>query len=321
MSGAGAGKLAAPRLLIVLPKWRVTRDKDKPSWVSKADLLPASAARQTIALVMGGRSEVFREEWPSEWPINDIGFTPKGAGAVQLLSSDKIRTVVGGGNGALVGEIIEGDRRILILSDPDVMSNHGIGRGENAVFMLALIDALRFWNNDDPDAPVVFDETVHGWLETRGSPAGLLFSFPFAVVTVLACCSAALAALAGMGRFGAPRAGMPGLCFGRSHLIDNSARLLDYGGHHAVVLARYARMTIRLAAQSLHAPAGLDEQAAAEWLDRVGRARGVSRSCSAILRNTTDLGTGERHLLKLIENAREIYLWKGEILIGSSAHR
>jgi hypothetical protein len=234
-----------------------------------------------------------------------------------------MRTIVGGGTGALVGEIVRDGRKILVLSDPDLLSNRGLGRGDNSLFMLAMIERLRMWNNDDPGAPLVFDERSHGWQEARGSPLRLLlFTFPFSIVTALICCSAILLVLSGAGRFGVPRPYVHTLGFGRANLIDNSARLLDYGGHHEAVLRRYARMTVRAAALALHAPGGLDENEMIGWLDKAGAARGAARPCSAIMRAVTGSGSdGGRDLSKLFECAREIYRWKGEILIGSATDR
>ena len=43
----------------------------------------------------------------------------------------------------LAGELRRGRHRILILSDPDLLSNHGLRRGDNAVLAVRLIDHLR----------------------------------------------------------------------------------------------------------------------------------------------------------------------------------
>ncbi|MDR3255330.1 MAG: hypothetical protein LBT31_07160 [Synergistaceae bacterium] len=329
MNGIGfLQALSAPRILLVLPKWDWTRDKNRPSWVSRVELRQIYWPTNTLSLVAAGNSvplEVVRADWPDEWPVNELGHSPAGSGTVQLMKVQNMRTIIGSGEGALVGEITEDDKRILIIADPDIMSNHGIVRGENAALMLDIIDSIGL-----PGAPVVFDETIHGFRGARSSPAKIFFRLPFAIVTILLCCSAALLALAGTGRFGAPQAWTPALGFGREKLIDNSARLLDYGGHHAVILDRYAMMTVRSVARSLHAPGGLDGDALVGWLDRLGRARGVSRSCAEILRNT-DIGHGEtagvdktgkkRRLAGLFRCAGEIYKWKGEILIGSATDR
>ena len=311
----GIKLMSVPRLLIVLPKWQGIQDENRPAWVAGVKPVPLILAQQTLGLVLDSRSNVFRKEWPEEWRVNDVGFFPSGTGVVQLIRSEEMRPIVGDGEGMLVGEILKSDRKIWVLSDPDILSNHGIVKGDNALFMLTLVDALRFWKNDDPGAPVVFDETVHGFQKTRISPIKLLFRLPFGVVTILACCTAALLVLAGTSRFGVPRVPKPILDFGKANLIGNSARLLDYAGHHSFVLRRYVGMTIRSVAEVLHAPRNLDEPALAAWLDQIGKTRGVEKSCASIVQTVTYLDTGERRSLhRLFESAWDIHRWKREIL-------
>ncbi|MDR1915454.1 MAG: DUF4350 domain-containing protein [Synergistaceae bacterium] len=320
ISDSDADIMSARRVLIVMPKRNWVIHDERPEWVIGAGLKPAIYVEQTLMIMTGKPCDVVRKEWPEYWPINEVGRTPEGSGAVQLIRSEEIRTIVGDEDGALLGEISDDERKIWILSDPDVMANHGIVKGENALFMLDVTEGLSRWENDDPTSPIVFDETVHGFRRERNSLLKLLLRFPFAVVIILICCSSVLVALAGVSRYGAPRARIPSFEFGKSKLIDNSARLLDYGGHHAIVIDRYIRMTIRNCARNLHAPENLDERATAEWLDRIGHSRGVKLSCTSILNTLSELnGEGAENLPKLFETAFDIFRWKGEILIGGTS--
>ncbi|MDR1471948.1 MAG: hypothetical protein LBS75_05440 [Synergistaceae bacterium] len=319
---------SATRVLIVLPKRNWSGDPKRSGWVSQTWLKSEMSVERTLWAVTNETLDVVRKEWPDEWPVNEIGREPSGAGSVQLVSSKGVRAIVGGGDGALLCELPDASRKIWVLSDPDVLANHGIVRGENARFMLEVVDRLSMWENDDPCASIVFAESVHGFGAPSGGAlgdgrvtlAGLLLRFPFAVVTALICCSAALAVMAGASRFGAPRPRGPALDFGKSHLISNSARLLDYGGHHAAVIGRYVRMAMRAAASGLHAPEDMDERAAAEWLDRIGLSRGTELSCASILRELYEAEAHDReNLPRLFEIAQRISRWKGEILVGEHA--
>jgi hypothetical protein len=226
--------------------------------------------------------------------------------------------LVGGKDGILLGEIEDEGRKIWVLSDPDVLSNHGIVRGDNAAFMLAVVDELRSWNDAPLDAPIIFDQSIHGFREQRGSLLTLLFSFPFVIVTALTCVAAALLLMSGTGRFGAPIVPKPALDFGKANLIANSARLLDYAGHHAEALERYIRMTLRSTARALRAP-GFSESkhgdsALSEWLDRVGRSRGVNASFAEIMHVLHGADASENNLPLLFKNAKKIFDWKQAIL-------
>lgn len=313
--------LKVPRLLLVLPKWYGQADEMKPAWISQALPMPRSTTLATLALVDKSNGQVLLKPWPAKWAVNEIGYNPSGSGSAQLMTSKGMRPVVGTEEGMLVGEISDGDRRVWVLSDPDIMSNHGLKNGDNAIFMVTLVEKLRRLNNSDSQAPLVFDETVHGFHQAENSPLKMFFKFPFVVLTLLAGAAAILLILAGGGRFGAPQKPRPNLDFGKAHLIGNSARLLDYAGHQAEVLIRYVRLNVRAAAKALHAPAGLSEQAAADWLDRVGRARGLKVSSSEILRSLAAIDPSDRkNLPRLFECARAIHRWKGE-MYGSSTRR
>jgi len=315
----------AKRLLLVLPKWEWTRDRDRPSWVSSMRPAAISDAQAALAGITIDGSLVYRENAPEKWTTNEFSFQPRISGVAQMLHpSDGMRTLVGAGDGALVAEISDEGRTVWILTDPDVMANHGITKGDNAAFMANLLVSLSKTGNENyaGRTPIVFDETIHGFKSESDSLLKMMMSFPFAIVTILTFASAVLFAAAGAGRFGVPEKPRRALDFGKVQLIDNSARLLDYGGHHSVTLGRYARMTILEAARALHAPEGLDGRPLAEWADRVGRSRKVSLSCMSILDSLGHPGTKNgSDIPLLVETARKAHQWKGEILNGSSVHR
>lgn len=319
-SADGIKLMSAPALLLVLPKWQGTPDAGRPSWISEAKPIALGIARGTLNLTAGG-SDVLRTVWPEQWQTNELPFTPTGSGIIQLIRSRELRPIIGTSEGMLVGESITYGKVVWVLSDPDIMANHGIGSGDNALFMIALLEQLRQQNSTDPDAPIIFDETVHGFVEAEGSAIKLMFRFPFVVVTVLVSVTAVLLVLATTSRFGVPQTTPPELDFGKRRLIGNSARLLDSAAHHASVLRRYVRMTLRSTARSLHAPPGMNEAETAAWLDRIGKARRVSLSCTAILHSVPPDGTDSKNLIRLFESARDIHLWKGEILNGPESRR
>lgn len=262
----------------------------------------------------------------NKWAINELGVEPALAGVVQLIRSSELRPVVGNANGMLVGELVDDGQIIWVVSDPDVLSNHGLHRGDNAVFAARLFERFTMAGGS-PGGNLVFDETIHGYIQAQGSPIKLLFRFPFVIVTWLVCATAALLVLAGTRRFGVPRKPGRELDFGKALLIENSARLMDYAGHHAPVLKRYVRSTVNTTARALHAPPTLRGAALIEWLDRIGQARGLERNCSDILQNLDTANTdnqntsGNANISRLFDCAGQIHRWKGEILDGSSTSR
>ena len=322
-STSSARLTKARRLMLVLPKWNWKRDEKKPEWVSEMTPTPSNNAETVLALAVFG-SSVSRQAPPDAWAVNEIGHSPRIEGAAQLVRlSGDMRAIVGDGENALVAELTRDGKTVWILSDPDVMSNHGIMKGNNGAFMVSLIEKLSSVGNGDyrRKPAIVFDQTVHGYLARNDSALKMMLSPPFVIVTILLVLSAVLLVFAGYSRFGAPAVPAPGIDFGKEQLINNCERLLDYGGHHANVLDRYVRMTISSAARALHAPSGLNGDRLAEWADTVGRSRGTTESCADLLREMSNAFDGRRaDTSRLTDIARRARKWKGEILNGSSVH-
>lgn len=317
--------MRSPQLLLVLPKWRGVPDIGKLSWISEAKLRTLNNVDITLAQAVSDAS-VLRTDLPAQWTENIFTTRPtipEAAGQIQLIrntgtDAPALRPLVATEDGILLGELATGAAAstIWILADPDILSNHGLLVGDNAAFITEVLDTLRSRHTDDP-GPIVFDETIHGFREAEGSPVKLLFAFPMVVVVLLVCAAAALAVLAGAGRFGAPQHPAQAASFGKKGLIDNSARLLDYTGHHAFVLRRFIAATIRSTARALHMPPGLDEREVVAKLDAVAKARGVEGSCRELVYTVAGLDAGNpEQLNRLFESARDIHRWKGELLHG-----
>jgi hypothetical protein len=326
--GANSGAYGlndAKKLLLVLPKWRWMADPQKPSWVSEMREANISDAQAVLSLVTIDGSLLFRKNVSEAWTTNEFRFSPEISGVVQMLHhTEKMRTLVGDGDGALLAEIAEGGRIVWVLTDPDVMSNHGFMKGNNAAFMISVINSLSGTGNESSggNASIVFDETIHGFISENDSLLKMILSFPYAIVTGLGLISVVLLISAGAGRFGVPETADRALDFGKARLIDNGARLLDYGGHHAVTLGRYVRAAINETARALHVPEASNIVQTAERIDRIGKSRNVSVSCLSIVKDLASAeGASRPDIFGMMKIARHVHRWKGEILNGSGVHR
>jgi len=258
-----------------------------------------------------------RPETAGSWPQNELGATPSIAGPVQLMQAKRLRPIVASEDGGiLLGELTDKGRRLWVLSDPDVLSNHGLGRAGNAAFAVALMQALR-----QGDGAMVFDETIHGYATEPVSPLRLLFKFPFVVATIQGALALALLLWATVARFGVPERLPPALDAGKQGLIRNAAKLLGFARHQNVIVRRYVQATLRDAARELHLPRGLDDAALIESLQRVGEARGVTIDCGALLRRLETRAAGGRgEKSPLLPLARDIHQWKREIMDGPAGN-
>jgi hypothetical protein len=307
--------LKASTVLLVLPKWNGRPSEQTAGWLRDVSERSVGDAQWALNLV-APRAEVVRESGSVVWSTNTLQLVPSLASPVQLVRGAGLRAVIGSDRGMLIGEISERNRRIWVLADPDVISNHGLARDGNAELAVAIIKRLR-----RDEGSVVFDETVHGYVAKPVSPFMLLFRFPFVVATAQGLIAVALLMWATLARFGVPQSAPPPLSAGREGLLQNMAKLIEFTGHQPVMIARYIQETVRDVARQLHAPRGLTREALMDWLQRVGTARGVDVDCGVVVRRASELGVAHRRdLTPLIRLARDIHRWKGEILDGRSRH-
>jgi hypothetical protein len=303
--------LRAKIILLVLPKWAGQADRDHPGWIAGAGLVPPAPAEWALNHVVR-QGDVLPPAPVETWTRNDLGPAPHFAGNVQLVKSDELKPIVATEAGILLGEFTEAGRKIWVLSDPDVIANHGLARG-NADFAVALFQRLR------AGGPVVFDETIHGFEPVPKNPFDLVLHKRFMAATMEALAALLLLLWATLGRFGTAETAPPPLEPGKRSLIRNVAELMDYAGYQHVLVRRYVEATIRNAALQLHAPRGLDAAANLDWLQRLAIARGGTIDAPALSRQAAIMAASRRrNLSALFGIAREIRIWKRELTDGPS---
>jgi hypothetical protein len=306
--------LKADIILLILPKWTGRPSEQKSSWLGEATQRSTLDIAWVLRLV-APQADVTQVD-SATWTTNTLGLAPSLEAPIDLMHGDRLRPIIAGKDGMLLGELNNRNRKIWVLSDPDVIANHGLARAGNAALAVAIIKQLRSGSGS-----VVFDETIHGFVTVPANPLRLLFQFPFVMATLQGALALALLLWATLGRFGAPQPAPPPLSAGRAGLLANIAKLVEFTGHHEVMIRRYVLETVRDVARQLHAPAGLSTAALIGWLQRVGAARSVDIDCGALIREAEALGEGRRrNPAPLVRLAREIHRWRGEIIDGRSRH-
>lgn len=306
--------LSADAILLVLPKWTGLPSRQKPEWLGAAQLLPSAEAAWALHLV-APQADVAQVE-KAAWQTNTFAIAPTLDAPIDLIRGGGLRPLIGDADGMLLGEMRNGNRTVWILSDPDVVSNHGLSRVGNAALAVAMFGHLR-----DGVGHVVFDETIHGFVAVPANPLALLFRFPFVIATLLGAMTVGLLLWASLGRFGAPQPAPPPLGAGRQTLLQNIAKLIEFTGHQEIMVRRYVLETVRDVGRQLHAPRGLSGAALVTWLQRVGAARSVNVDCAALIGEAERLADGRRRsAASLVRLARDAYRWRGEIVDGRSGH-
>jgi hypothetical protein len=310
-----AGRYAfgnADRVLVILPKWYGYRHQHHAGWISDAALLPLGAGDLYIRK-LGATGKMARAARPDSWTTNSLGVAPEFASSqVQTIEDTKLRPVVAAGGRVLVGEQADRNRRIWVVSDPDMLSNHGLFSGRNAEFAIRLINALRPARGE-----VVFNEQVAGHAASSANPLTLMLQFPFVIVTLQLLAASAFLLWAAMPRFGLPMPAPEMLAAGKQRLIQNAATLLSHSNHPEIIIVSYVRLSIRGVARELRSPAGLDWRSMIDWLTRVGNSRGVAVDFPALVRRAEELAASRAGSTRtLVEIVHDIHRWKREILNG-----
>jgi len=298
-------------IVVVLPKWEGTPMPDHYGWIGGAALRPEADVAEVLEAVVRiavSADEIVRPAKPGTWSsVLGRRLVPTLDTAQLMHPSPELEPLVWCEQGILIARAT--DRSIYVLSDPDLLNNSGLGRGDNALVAddlflselghppsLTVMGAspprhpsdsahgapLLRPNDSGTSSPeerssmtLVLDETLHGF----GRPPSLwadLLRFPLLLVTLHLVGLTALVLWATMLRFGKALRVRPRLAPGKQALVESTAELLDAGGHEVESLAHYFRMSVRQAAAACALPPGLVDQDPIAELAALGRARGLT---------------------------------------------
>ena len=264
---ADVGKILETRgsraTLIVLPKWDTMPDRERPGWVRVGGLLPSEDPGRM--LYPANPLKVVRAKGHAE-PLRDVGLAAKAG--VHFLAPAILQTMSGKGLEPLIttadGRVVLGriGDGLYVLSDPDLLNNHGMGDEHQAVAAVALLDFL----NSTGATSVLFDVTANGLGRSR-SPLKLAFDAPFLGVTLVIFAAMLLAAWQALVRFGPVRHADRAIAFGKAALVDNSAALIRKASREAHLGGRYVDVVRDRAMALFRLPSTLDPQTLNERLE------------------------------------------------------
>jgi hypothetical protein len=298
---------AARRLLVVLPKRVGSLDPLRRGWVQSVRYAPIGEANRVLdALSVRGtaiRPAASVGRWRGNLPAPDLDDP-------QLLRSDELRPLLSCEQGMLVGELRSDALHLVVLSDPDVLETHGLGRGRNAELALALLD--RFGG----EPVLVVDETLHGH-EIQPSITRELLRFPLVLATVQALVALGLLAWAAAVRFGRPVAPEALLRPGKVFLVEHTAELLRAGGHAGEAARAYLRAAREEVLARAPPPGGAETPAA--WLARLEAARGKAGTLRRLEQRVARIEDGKRGAaVEAVRAAQQISRWREELTDGAA---
>lgn len=273
-------KIASVPTLIVLPKWRSGM---RLTGIAHPGLLVEGTRLNRILGHLTGDDTIRLNR--SLQPFTDLPYTDaKGTRLIaklyvaQLFDGTACDPIIGSGPQTLLAScpIFGTDRTVLVLSDPDLLNNHGLRLGQNALI------ARDFLLEAAGKASVVIDYSRDNWLAepdepiTRERTWSDLLRFlqpPFLAIWLGAGLTLLLALWRSFRRAG-PVVAAPSAGLGKLQAIRARARLMRLTGQDGAMLGDYAAARIAATAAQLVGPGQArqigEEQA---FLRHIGRRR------------------------------------------------
>ena len=261
----------ALRTLIVLPKWQAAPDPARPGFVRKVGPLPpGNGAVQALAAYEKG-TQVTLTPGPQKLEI----YPWRRAEQVRTAALDGVQTISGPGwtpvvtdaQGRAVVVNSLSHPNVYVLSEPDLLNNHGLKDYAAAEFGLQL---LRWLAGEDG---VAFDVTLNGLGRDR-SLLRLMLEPPWVAATLSVLAAAMLMGWLALTRFGAAVRPGRAIALGATALVDNAAGLIRMAKKEPALGAAYAESTLDAALRA-SGGAHLTGEHADDWLARAAARRGL----------------------------------------------
>jgi hypothetical protein len=198
----------------------------------------------------------------------------------------------------------------VVISDPDLLSNHGLVRSVNAEIAVKIVRGLIA-----NDAPVLFDETLHGYsLSPSLIRSVLRFPLVLAVVQALILI-AGLVAIASQ-RFGRPLPEDQGTEAGKRVFLENLTSLRSSIGKPGYSVDQYFLQSLRAVGAEWSLKEGADLPERIKRLDQISGRIGTTHRPSALAERMAQLQTGKPNPVDCLKLAVQIQSWRKEMVHG-----
>ncbi|TYC70089.1 hypothetical protein FMN63_09280 [Stappia sp. BW2] len=263
-----AAKAERVPTLLVLPKWR--SGMRLTGLAHPALKVEANRLQTIVDKITGTRGTKIGA---SDRPFTDFRYRSQTGEtlraeiyAAQTFANESCRPIVGDTDAMLLADCPLADpeddtaeqERILVLSDPDLINNHGLRLGENAGIALDVLTEKAGTRN------IVIDYSRYSWLrdpvseprrERTWDDLLRFFGSPFRALWLGAALLLGLALWRGLIRYGPIRDEEAGPGNGKDLAVLARARLMRLSGQDGALVREYATARISATASALFGPA------------------------------------------------------------------
>lgn len=288
-----------PPLLVIVPKWLSRRDEFSRWKESRMDLADHRFLDDIFDALDVDAEMVRTENRTVDW--RGDARTVNVEETLQLVDGDDLVPLISNSDGALFARV-EG-RDIWIVSDPDILANHGIDDPTNARLALEILAAA------SADRPLIFDATLNGF-EVGSNPVKTLLTPPMLGVTLLTIGAVMLLFWAAFSTFGPRRREVRDLQLGTMTLVESTAGLFSMTSREGRLAHDYLRLSRQRLRRALGLPRAMPDGAVTALLDRMAAEKGLKRRFSDF-EQTLSKPVSRR---KLMAEARALHDWTEAII-------
>lgn len=308
-------------VLLVLPKRNGLPGGLNRRWVAVTSPVGDQRIEQILGAIGDGNfkndpgASIISEGKNQNWTNFSTPYLPT-IDQPQTINWSRLTPLIWNDEGILLGKLNRSYGNFYILSDPDILQNHGLGKGDNAVFLFDIIAELTQGTN-----VIIVDETAHGHIL---SPDILKSAFsPPLLFPVMIFLAAFITLIWGTAaRFAPTRDERPAFTKDKLPLIQNISSLLTFGGHFGTVTERYYMDALKDVAEKLYAPNGLHGMDLINWVDNNSAGREISVNYKNIRRRAYQSITHDSaNSARQVKLAKDVYNWKNEVLYGTGKNK
>jgi hypothetical protein len=297
----------AATTLLVLPKWQPPLDDG----TDPGPIVLGALSRATSLLMRLEVGLEVRRVASPVWPTEAVEVH----GPTQLLhiphgSRASIEALKACSDGVLFARTHFEGRDLYILSDPDIIANHSLSRGHNAAQAVQMVRSIVA-----PNAPVLFEETLHG-LYLAPSLVRSLLRPPLAWATLQAALIIlALVAIATV-RFGQPLRGESGIPAGKRIFITNIAEIQGLKKSLRSSLQRYLDYSLSHVCTTLNVTTS-DRNHRMKVLEALSSRYQLPDNPATLQQEVLAVDQKRRSKVKDILLARRIQQWRRDVIYAA----
>lgn len=316
--------------LIVMPKWRGSVLRD--GIAGQSDLLALPAIQERLNRVELSSKHLSRNA--PEFEEAQVGLKQFQQMKIALYQaqtfdreslSDDCKEIVGMPSGALLVRC-DDNPDVYLLSDPDLVTNHGLALADNASFAVALFEYLRGVGETRPvyidttGAPLDDKKPVDEGrsYERSGSDLKRFFAYPLSAIWGTLFVVVAICFWRGFWRFGPPLKDSSGnIELSKSAAIEATARLLRLSGNDGRMVSQFVLHLLADKAQLLFGPGAGNEAGIDRLFKRLARR---DHAAAQALHSSAQALIDRGHLMKSADLHRNLETFRkslGSVDFGS----